>query len=216
MCDSDDFEEVDQEEDEDYLDYDSAPVGRIKYRKADKPFSIEERLGYFKYDKQYHKSMNELMRYFCIDPTGKRKPKLLLLRIKDDSYVFVPREALYEQGITAVGWMGHTMHFPASAPTYTLTTTLYHSDERKLWAKYNALTEAVFKGEENRPLTICGMLFYISDMDAQFGTVKQARDTITIKFTAVTDYKYGYHMRLRQREHDIRKQFGKFVCKSNP
>jgi hypothetical protein len=212
MCDDDhDYHE------EDDLDFDeSEPPGRIKYRQADKPVPLAERLAYFKYDKQYHKSMRELMRYFCLDPAGKRKPKLILLNIKDESYVFVPVNALHEQSVTNVEWMGHTMSFAGCPPTFVLTTTLYHSDEKKIWAKYQALSEAVFKGDEMRPVNIGGMLFYLSDMDAQFGTAKHSRETITIKFTAVSDYQYGKHTRLRHYEHEIQKRFGRFIkCESN-
>lgn len=217
MCDDiEEFEEIDAEYGEDYIDYDAPPPGRIKYRQADKPYPIEDRLEYFKYDKQYEKSVRELLQYFCPDLTTNKKPKVLLLRFDEESYVFVPVEAIHEQPIASMGWMGMTMSYPASAPTFTLTTRLFHKDERKLWAKYHALTETVFRGEDLRPVNICGMMFYLSDMDAQFGTEKHSRDTITIKFTAVTDCKYGQHRRLRQYEQNIRKQFGKFLkCESN-
>lgn len=218
MCDDiEEFEEIDQIEDEDYLDYadDAPPPGRIKYRQADKPYPIEDRLEYFKYDKQYEKSVKELLQYFCPDPTSKNKPKVLLLRFNEESFVFVPVEAIHEQPMASMGWLGMTMHYPSAAPTFTLTTKLFHKDQKKLWQKYHTLTETIFRGEDLRPINICGMMFYLTDMDAQFGTDKTS-DTITIKFTAVTDYKYGQHRRLRQYEQNIRKQFGKFLkCASN-
>jgi len=213
MCeDLEEFDGVNADYEEDYIDeYSPEPSGPKRYAKAAPPTILAERLRYYKYHRKFSRCIKELAKLVTpYQDGGVEKRRMLFLRMKGEYYTFTPKAAVSECHSTTMEFWGHMVQVAAAMPTVKLDTILYHKHKHKLWDKYKTLSKTMFQQESIETVSIGGLPFYVTNVHADFGTVR-GDESIDVQFTMAIDFCYGMHTLIRKQEFKIKEQFGKLI-----